>query len=102
MPPFLSIFVVELSLWEACRWRSRLCLKVGSSWLADEDEDEQCHLWKWVQFAGPGELIHMREALLYEVVEREDQRLLLFNFETQTYEALRLWYHPAYDMEALD
>ena len=56
------------------------------------EEDEQQDLWNWVMTAVPGDVILHCEGLLYQVCLREKNRILLFNYEAQIYEALRLSY----------
>ena len=101
MRRLLCVHYVELSLLEPRKWRSRLWLKIGSSW--HEGSDDQEDLWTWVLSADNGEMIHRREGLLYEVCARVSHHVLLFNFEEQNYEALRLVYaKPSLDVNEMD
>ena len=90
----MRISVLRLELLQHSKWRSRLWLKMGSCWL--HDSDDQRDLWHWVIRAEPGDQIHRREELLYEMRARDCgsgmHRILLFNFEDQIYEALRITY----------
>ena len=97
-----NVHVVYLPILQNYKWRSRLWLKIG--WSRLDGFDEQMDLWAWLLSAQKGDMIHRREGLWYECVNlsKNTKHMLLFNYENQEFEALRLDFRPPQlTMEAL-
>ena len=61
-------------------------------------------LWAWLLVAHKGDVIHRHEGLWYECVQLSEnaERMLLFNYEEQEFEALRLDFAPRLTIQALN
>ena len=98
----LEAFVVKLPWIDRKRWKSYLTKKAGRPWLEDDCADRKQTMLQWLSCSDAGDAWHRDEELWLTFEERHQNHVLLANYIDQQFEALRLEFAPAMDLNAMD